>query len=165
MAYWMPATAGSYERSGTQRLALSKKPRFQKKITTTDNIITWGESVVKEFFWASSKNTEFSNTMVQKFQIVKISGILRHHVSHGTRFRTNLAHFRVILAPFRLMGTQFFRGLPKGGEAVRLYVRFFRLSLTSARRRPFVKIFRLSCASLLISPNTCSTRLRTHDLR
>ena len=80
---------------------------------------------------ASSKNTKFSNTMVQKFQFVKISGILRHHVSHGTRFRTNLAHFREILAPFRLMGRQFSRGLPKGGEAVQIVRQVFQADFGS----------------------------------
>ena len=36
-----------------------------------------------KFQLASSKNTKFSNTMVQKFQFVKISGTSYHHVDHS----------------------------------------------------------------------------------
>ena len=46
-----------------------------------------------------------------------------------TRFRSIFAHFRVILAPFRLMGTQFSRGLPKGGEAVQVVRQVFQADL------------------------------------
>ena len=67
--------------------------------------------------------------MVQKFQFVKISGILRHHVSHGTRFRSIFTCFCGISAPFRLMGTQFSRGLPKGGETVQVVRQVFQAEL------------------------------------
>ncbi|MBQ2820690.1 MAG: hypothetical protein IJF17_03790, partial [Thermoguttaceae bacterium] len=100
---------------------------------------------------ASSKNTKFPNTMIPKFQFVKISGILRHHVSHGTRFCSIFAHFRVILAPFRLMGAQFPAVCRREAKRYRSCVKFFRL--ISALVRQFAH------------DATFSTRSRTRDLR
>ena len=56
-----------------------------------------------------------------------------------TQFCSNLAHFRVILAPFRLMGTQFSRGLPKGGEAVQVVRQVFQADLDFRAAQAFRK--------------------------
>jgi len=59
---------------------------------------------------ATSKNTDFPNVMIQKFQIVKISGTSYYRISHWNEI---LREF----GTFCLMGTQFPRGLPRRREA------------------------------------------------
>ena len=68
-------------------------------------------------------------------------------------------------AAFCLIGTHIPRGLPKCREAAQVARQFFHADFDFRSAETFREKFRLSCASLLMRPNTCSTRLRTRDLR
>jgi len=53
---------------------------------------------------ASSKNTKFSNTMIPKFQFVKISGILRHRVGHSDVILLDFSPFSRDFSPVSFNG-------------------------------------------------------------
>ena len=71
----------------------------------------------------------------------------------------------MILAPFRLMGTQFSRGLPKGGEAVQVVRQVFQAELDFRAAVAFRENLSALVCQFAHQPEHVSTRLRTRDLR
>ena len=102
---WMKLAMRNYEQTElffkSSEFCVERQEHFLKKLTA-----------LKEK--ASSKNTKFSNTMVQKFQIVKISGTSYHHVDHSDVILLDFCPFSRDFSPVSFNGYTVFPRFAEG---------------------------------------------------